>query len=65
MNLWLLMSSFESDLVALESFREWLHELVEAQQPLAEWSMPLSQLSIRYPSAESKRLAQPSPRLFF
>ena len=65
MNLWRLMSSFESDLVALESFRAWLHELVESQQPLSEWSMPLSQLSMRYPAADCKRPAQPSPRLFF
>ena len=40
MNLWLLMSSFESDLVALESFREWLHELVEAQHPLQSGACP-------------------------
>jgi hypothetical protein len=59
------MSSFDSDLVALESFRSWLQQLVDAQQPLAEWSIPLTQLAIRYSPADCELPAQPSPRLFF
>ncbi|MFM8525930.1 MAG: hypothetical protein ACKOCM_09975 [Cyanobacteriota bacterium] len=59
---------FQAHLNSLHSFRNWLASLVEAQQPLEEWSLSLDQLRERWSTQASEPSAQAEHaigRLFF
>lgn len=59
---------FEAHLSSLQGFRDWLASLVEAQQPLEEWSLSLEELRQRWAPQDSAPPLQPEreiSRLFF
>lgn len=59
---------FEAHLASLQGFRDWLASLVEAQQPLEEWSLSLEELRQRWVQQDTAPPLHPErqiSRLFF
>ena len=61
------LSDHQADLQGLRRFRDWLESLVNAQQPIDEWSMSLDALRERWlPGSElPPRDVSVGGRLFF
>jgi hypothetical protein len=62
------LRGLEAHLISLETFRDWLASLVQAQQPLEEWSLTLEELRLRWlPREQSHRIHEgvKTSRLFF
>ena len=58
-------SNFEADLLSLHQFRDWLANLVEAQQPPEEWALSLEQLKQRWEPHLRDYATSNASRLFF
>jgi hypothetical protein len=64
----LMNPEFEEHLSSLQGFRDWLASLVEAQQPLEEWSLSLEELRRRWAPQQPTPTVQPErevSRLYF